>query len=253
MRLISNALDLYFQFFKTKLGDGLGRFVGVWLLFVIGIILYALIQADVKERQARHRGEAYEELVTKLIRQYITPNVLNNLIFYNNNISTEIDIVFVTVKGVFCVECKYHKHGNVYAPLKMYTWEIEDTEATFYNAKWQNEGHVSALCSHVHDIPAFNLVINSTDFRFDRGNPDYYTNRKNCADFLNTEHFLMAKIGTGRHSQKNIEDLKKHLDLLPDVISPQEVTSLTQFLTKFIATPEQRKRHKEQQIIRYGA
>ena len=252
MRLISNAIDLYFQFFTTKFGESFGRFLGVFILSAIGLAVYATIRTEISDLQAKKRGAAYEEHVTTLIRQYITPNVLNNLIFYKNELSTEIDAVFVTTKGVFCVECKYHKHDKVYAPLAFAEWEVEGTEATFYNAKWQNDGHVAALRSHVHDTPVFNLVINSTDFRFDQSNLDYYDDRNNCADFLKDDYFLMAKIGTGASSKKNIQALKTHIDQLSDILTPQEVSSLTSFLKKYIATPEQRKRHEEQQIIRFS-
>lgn len=79
-----------------------------------------------------------------------------------NSETTEIDIVFVSAKGLFVIESKNYS-GCVVGDENEYQWTmILQNKQTyqFYNPVWQNRNHIKHLMNYLQeDIPVYSVVV----------------------------------------------------------------------------------------------
>ncbi len=80
----------------------------------------------------------------------------------DNGETTEVDVVFITKKGVFVIESKNYS-GWIFGNEKDYVWTAtlsKTNKNSFYNPVKQNENHVKWLKHYLNDkIPMFSLIV----------------------------------------------------------------------------------------------
>lgn len=79
-----------------------------------------------------------------------------------NDDYSEIDLAFVTKKGVFVFECKNYS-GWIFGSEKDKYWTatyVNGEKKQFYNPVMQNEAHIRVLKCHIgSEIPCFSIVV----------------------------------------------------------------------------------------------
>ncbi|HAE53311.1 MAG TPA: DNA-binding protein [Ruminococcus sp.] len=109
-------------------------------------------------------GRKGEKLTADALRNSdIYGKILKNLyIPTNNNETTEIDMIYITRKGIFVVESKNYS-GIVSGKIKDTYWiqKFPDgTENTFYNPVMQNQIHIKYLKDFIKtEIPLFSFIV----------------------------------------------------------------------------------------------
>ena len=99
----------------------------------------------------------------KVIRNLYVPT--------RNGNSSEIDLLYLTQKGIFVLECKNYA-GYIFGSDHQKYWtktvymgkdflgrkKVEKYQ--FYNPIWQNEAHIRALKNYLHtNLPMFSLIV----------------------------------------------------------------------------------------------
>lgn len=131
------------------------------LLVLVIFFLVSIIKMNLKAKKIAKResievmkGEEFEELVANTISSIFPEGkILRNIIIPNgrNGGTTEIDILLLTVKGFFCIECKNYngfisKKKGKDNNGKM--WQIsygKNYKKEFYSPVEQNARHVQCL------------------------------------------------------------------------------------------------------------
>lgn len=129
------------------------------IVFLISIIRMNNSARKFSEKESIQviKGEEFEELVATQV-QSIFPDgkILRNIIIPNGRIggSTEIDILLLTTRGFFCIECKNY-NGYISKPKNEKnkngkTWQIsygKNYKKDFYSPVEQNARHIQCLKS----------------------------------------------------------------------------------------------------------
>lgn len=89
--------------------------------------------------------------------------VLRNVYIPRDDLEiTEIDLLFITVKGIFVIESKNFS-GWIFGNEKDRYWTqslSHNNKYRFYNPVWQNRGHVRWLGEYLDtDVPMFSIVV----------------------------------------------------------------------------------------------
>jgi len=102
----------------------------------------------------------------------------NVYIPYDNNKTTEIDLLYITQKGIFVIESK-NLSGYIFGNENNKNWMatlyagknlfgIKKVEKyPFYNPVWQNRTHINVLKKYLKmDIPTFSIIVFSNRCEF---------------------------------------------------------------------------------------
>lgn len=80
----------------------------------------------------------------------------------DDSTTTEIDVVYVTVKGCFVIESKNYS-GWIFGSEDQFKWTVSfpnGSKERFYNPVKQNQGHVKWLSEYLgDDTPLFSIVV----------------------------------------------------------------------------------------------
>ncbi len=142
-------------------------------------------------------------------------NILHNLyIPYNNGKTSEIDILFITKKGIFVIESKNYS-GWIYGSEKDQYWTVCDKRDRWklYNPIKQNQGHINTIHQHLRGIPCFSLIVFSErcELKKININSDVYVFKRDKMFFKVSEIF------------KNF----------PDVMDENQVNYVTDYMKRF--------------------
>lgn len=142
-------------------------------------------------------------------------NIISNVYIPNTNGTTsEIDILFITKKGIFVIESKNYS-GWIFGSQNDKYWTVCN-----YNDKWklynpvlQNQGHINAIHRHLRGVPCFSLIAFSERCELKKINvsSDVYV-------FNRDEMFSI------------ISDIFKKF---PDVIEEKQIKYITEYLGQF--------------------
>ncbi len=138
------------------------------IIVLLVVSFYAAIHDDrfLHPEEYSSKGKAGERIVyNTLLNKY---NVPEEQIFRNVYIpkegggTSEIDIVIISKKGLFVIECKNYA-GNIYGDGKRDKWiqYIGKKKSYFYNPFLQNRSHIKNLRKNLEkfgDIPIISLV-----------------------------------------------------------------------------------------------
>lgn len=132
-------------------------FIGAAAFLVTVLLVYA-IQKHKNMAKNYKIGKAGEDKVYEILKKTVPPKsiLLSNLYLTSKDKITEVDLVLVTIKGVFVFEIKNYA-GSIYGNEKLQNWtKIMNSGkiTTFYNPVWQNEGHIRMLKRLLPEVEA---------------------------------------------------------------------------------------------------
>lgn len=201
-------------------------------LFVaaISVIMYFYTKSAVPAEEEDLDGYSLEKKVMKQLNSMFHTNPVPNVVLQRTKGTTEIDIIQVTRKGIFVVECKY-RTDEVSGSAIEHSWDITRNGkkiATMYNPIKQNANHIRTLESYLKkegiEAPTvYNVVVIV------------------AKELLIKE---LDQIDTDTVLVQGLSDLKK-LDSLPDELSDKQVLELQAVIERKESTEYQRRKHVE--------
>ena len=201
-------------------------------LFVaaISVIMYFYTKPAIPAKEEELDGYSLEKKVMKQLNSIFHTNPIPNVVLQHTKGTAEIDIIQVTRKGVFVVECKY-RTDEVSGSAIEYFWDITRNGkkiATMYNPIKQNANHIKTLESYLKkegiEAPTvYNVVVI-------------------VAKELSIKE--LDQIDTNTVLVQGLSDLKK-LDSLPDELSDKQILEFQAIIEKKESTEYQRRKHVE--------
>lgn len=131
---------------------------------IFDIILKEILDTIFDANWIGRRGEKLTEKKLKVVQLFGRKGkVLKNLYVPKDNGETsEIDVVFITQKGIFVIESKNYS-GWIFGDEKSAYWTAmlpNKEKNRFYNPIKQNETHIKWLRQYLsEDIPLFSIVV----------------------------------------------------------------------------------------------
>lgn len=201
-------------------------------LFVaaISVIMYFYTKPAIPAKEEELDGYSLEKKVMKQLNSIFHTNPIPNVVLQHTKGTAEIDIIQVTRKGIFVVECKYRTDEVSGSAIK-YFWDITRNGkkiATMYNPIKQNANHIKTLESYLKkegiEAPTvYNVVVI-------------------VAKELSIKE--LDQIDTNTVLVQGLSDLKK-LDSLPDELSDKQILEFQAIIEKKESTEYQRRKHVE--------
>lgn len=199
-------------------------------LFVaaISVIMYFYTKPAIPAKEEELDGYSLEKKVMKQLNSIFHTNPIPNVVLQHTKGTAEIDIIQVTRKGIFVVECKY-RTDEVSGSAIEYFWDITRNGkkiATMYNPIKQNANHIKTLESYLKkegiEAPTvYNVVVI-------------------VAKELSIKE--LDQIDTNTVLVQGLSDLKK-LDSLPDELSDKQILEFQAIIEKKESTEYQRRKH----------
>ena len=202
-----------------------------------------LEKLEKQQKENEKNGNQFEEKTRKSLSSAFNVPVAANILIDNavGNIKTELDGAFVTKKGIFCLECKFHKNVSFVKGDLIGDWQTDNFQ-TVENPIHQNDLHVRALRQYIDEsVPIINLIAMNSDIEF-----FYFGKQYNGhAFFVRNKNTALLSMASGR----GVKELKKLIeDQMPDILNEDHIKQVTDFLMEHQATPEQRLEHKKEMI-----
>lgn len=248
-------------------------FIVRWIMIVIGVVMvlstlvafFGKIKDDTeKEYDAKVKvGAAFEKTTVRGLQTVFNCPIYRNLLFKDKNgNNAEIDIAFVTKKGIFSVECK---HKSVDTLTTCLCCDIESDEwkymsdygiyaspyknaecvGTLKNPIKQNECHIEALKDNIDNAICFNMVAVNCDTVVINNKTGRMANIKMYYN-PDVDRDIIANINGG------ISFLKTIMKEYPDVYTKDDVKRIDLILKNHVATKEQLKeraaRYKKEEL-----
>ena len=201
-------------------------------LFVaaISVIMYFYTKSAVPAEEEDLDGYSLEKKVMKQLNSMFHTNPVPNVVLQHTKGTAEIDIIQVTRKGIFVVECKY-RTDEVSGSAIEYSWDVTRSGkkiAAMYNPIKQNANHIRTLESYLKkegiEAPTVYNVVVIVDKEFSIKELDQ----------IDTDTILV----------QGLSDLKK-LDSLPDELSDKQVLEFQAVIERKESTEYQRRKHVE--------
>lgn len=201
-------------------------------LFVaaISVIMYFYTKPAIPAKEEELDGYSLEKKVMKQLNSIFHTNPIPNVVLQHTKGTAEIDIIQVTRKGIFVVECKYRTDEVSGSAIECF-WDITRNGkkiATMYNPIKQNANHIKTLESYLKkegiEAPTvYNVVVI-------------------VAKELSIKE--LDQINTNTVLVQGLSDLKK-LDSLPDELSDKQILEFQAIIEKKESTEYQRRKHVE--------
>lgn len=201
-------------------------------LFVVAIsvIMYFYTKSAVPAEEEDLDGYSLEKKVMKQLNSMFHTNPVPNVVLQHTKGTTEIDIIQVTRKGIFVVECKY-RTDEVSGSAIEYSWDVTRNGkkiAAMYNPIKQNANHIRTLESYLK--------------KEGMEAPTVYNVAVIVAKELSIKE--LDQIDTDTVLVQGLSDLKK-LDSLPDELSDKQVLEFQAVIERKESTEYQRRKHVE--------
>lgn len=253
-------ISWYFNLYNDNITNH-GFFEGVLIdIVVLGITIGIIVAIkvalsfDKEEKDTKKRGDEFEDDTAYAIKKYVQADTIRNILIPTGetagNITgtTELDMAFITTKGIFCVECKSHigsHNTTLCGSLTEKDWKtVGESCDNIRNPFTQNEGHIKALQRFLEkeglrDNTFYNIVSINNIFSFSYfgkiyGEKESYYMIPNTNKVIITECF-----GNG------FKKWSSELSSYPDVYTKEQVEQLTKCLTTLVGTKEDLKLHVE--------
>lgn len=200
------------------------------LVAAISVIMYFYTKPAIPAKEEELDGYSLEKKVMKQLNSMFHTNPVPNVVLQHTKGTAEIDIVQVTRKGIFVVECKY-RTDEVSGSAIEYFWDITRNGkkiATMYSPIKQNANHIRTLESYLkkEEIEA----------------PTVYNVVVIVAKELSIKE--LDQIDTNTVLVQGLSDLKK-LDSLPDELTDKQVLEFQAIIERKESTEYQRRKHVE--------
>ena len=200
------------------------------LVAAISVIMYFYTKPAIPAKEEELDGYSLEKKVMKQLNSMFHTNPVPNVVLQHTKGTAEIDIVQVTRKGIFVVECKY-RTDEVSGSAIEHSWDITRNGkkiAAMYNPIKQNANHIRILESYLKkegiEAPTvYNIVVI-------------------VAKELSIKE--LDQIDTNTVLVQELSDLKK-LDSLPDELTDKQVLEFQAIIERKESTEYQRRKHVE--------
>lgn len=197
---------------------------------VISVIMYFYTKPAIPAKEEDLDGYSLEKKVMKQLNSMFHTNPVPNVVLQHAKGTAEIDIIQVTRKGIFVIECKY-RTDEVSGSATEYSWDVIRNGkkiAAMYNPIKQNANHIRTLESYLKkegiEAPTvYNIVVIA-------------------AKELSIKE--LDQIDTDTVLVQGLSDLKK-LDSLPDELSDKQVLEFQAVIERKESTEYQRRKHVE--------
>lgn len=143
----------------------------IFIYFIILLIIIVIV-LGAHPKSAAEIGKEGEDATARSIGD--SSHLIRNIYLPKSNGHTvEIDMAYVTEKGIFVIECKNYK-GYIFGNPENANWtqtlnagKMGVEKHHIYNPIWQNRSHVSALKAYLGNrIPMFSIVVFSDECSF---------------------------------------------------------------------------------------
>lgn len=200
------------------------------LVAAISVIMYFYTKPAIPAKEEELDGYSLEKKVMKQLNSMFHTNPVPNVVLQHTKGTAEIDIVQVTRKGIFVVECKY-RTDEVSGSAIEYFWDVTRNGkkiATMYSPIKQNANHIRTLESYLkkEEIEA----------------PTVYNVVVIVAKELSIKE--LDQIDANTVLVQGLSDLKK-LDSLPDELTDKQVLEFQAIIERKESTEYQRRKHVE--------
>lgn len=200
------------------------------LVAAISVIMYFYTKPAIPAKEEELDGYSLEKKVMKQLNSMFHTNPVPNVVLQHTKGTAEIDIVQVTRKGIFVVECKY-RTDEVSGSAIEYFWDVTRNGkkiAAMYSPIKQNANHIRTLESYLkkEEIEA----------------PTVYNVVVIVAKELSIKE--LDQIDTNTVLVQGLSDLKK-LDSLPDELTDKQVLEFQAIIERKESTEYQRRKHVE--------
>lgn len=256
------------DFIFTYIGDiingilcrnGMNWFDAIWRIALVtsipGVIKEVLSSSD-------RIGQKYEKLVAKVLKNKLNAKVLRNVLIPFDRVplgKIEVPMVFVSTKGVFCIECRYMVFESEYNE-QTDGWGRYNSEdwAIMKNPFIHNLTHIKALNILIPktENKVFNTVIVNYNWSLDFMGLSLSAKNNNGLGILRSENAFMIKIERSsifsRILDPGIYEFKKELQKMSDILTKDEVKEIYEQLSTHKATKRDMKAfknaHKKMQL-----
>ena len=224
----------------------------VFLVIVLLFVMYNVIIVEYQSYVERTIGDKYENLVFGKLRKIRELTIIRNVIMPSNDSpigETEADMICVSKKGIFAIECKYRKIKKDVYECNLYasTWGPklhQNSNFNMSNPFTQNNTHISAIKKIMDTISVntdniFNVVCLSCPFEFNLG--DSILTSKKSKNFLFYPEFNNKILLRQDNSHNGVKVFAKTYSDLPDVYTDEEINNLISILNIYAADKEKRK------------
>lgn len=142
-------------------------------------------------------------------------NIISNIYIPNmDGTTSEIDILFITKKGIFVIESKNYS-GWIFGSQNDKYWTICN-----YNDKWklynpvlQNQGHIKAIQRHLRGVPCFSLIAFSERCELKKID-------------VNSDVYVFNR-------DKMFSVVSNIFEKFPDIIDEKQIEYITEYLGQF--------------------
>lgn len=112
------------------------------------------------------KGKLGEQRIANMLETSIDKKVLRNIyVPKSQGGTTEVDLVYITPKGLFVIESKNYA-GYIFGNDTSKNWTVtlnagkKVEKIHFYNPIWQNNTHIKCIKEYLgKDIPCYSLVV----------------------------------------------------------------------------------------------
>lgn len=216
---------------------------------IIGIVIFILFlyshYSDSPNRIGRQGEKAVENVLRHQFFWGLNGIVLRNLYLpKQDNTTTEIDIIFITKKGIFVIESKNYS-GYIFGSESRRDWvqtlyagetwfgKKKVEKHYFYNPIWQNNTHIKCLRNILQNksIPIFSVIVFSTqcslmDISFTSENLIVCKRDKlkssigrlyrKCPDALSLDEIENVAASLSAYTNKSNKEKKEHIDKIKE-------------------------------------
>lgn len=235
-------------------------FWGVVLDFFVICLVLAIgssIMSTISDRRKQAHGNNYEEFVASIISKTFKTEVMRNILLDNGSDETELDAAFVTTKGVFALECKYHAkkyHPILTGSLNNQVWQVA-YGMTMQNPFDQNYKHVKFLEKVIGVRNVYSIVYTSAPFKFKFFGNVRESENEPFVNMLNNERRGLVYDFKGAFStHRGTKELAQAIEQLPDIYTEEEVEEIKDVIRlRQMNTKERKayaKRAKAREILR---
>lgn len=240
--LLKMYLGLY-PYFIQEFGLVKGMLVDLLIFIVTAKVLWALYEFRVNKK-LKKRGNKSEKDCANMIRKCFGVEPIQNVLIPIEDIgnedlnpTTEIDLIAVTTKGIFCFEVK-GRINKITGELYENYWTVGGTQL-MNNPIYQNNGHVKALRSFLTAAVRrniYNTVYIDASCELYENNHELLWQERVIDRMESDELFVIPRKALR-------EDITKCIDRLPDFYTEQEVEKITELLRVYVGDKKQLKKH----------
>ena len=161
-------------------------------------------------------------------------NIISNVyITRTNGTTSEIDVLFITKKGIFVLESKNYS-GWIFGSQNDKYWMVcgRNNRWKLYNPVLQNQGHINTIHQHLRGVPCFSMIAFSErcELKKINVNSDIYV-------FNRDEMFFI------------VSDIFRKF---PDVIDEKQLEYITQYLGQFSNADKNIKKSHLKDVEKYS-